>query len=285
MKQRRLLKSQTIWGELFDYLLNFIGYLLISMLIVAFLGIILNLFNPGVNDDKAMGELTYFISPIIILLVFLKKPIEKSYFKLSIKDIAIGSFLGFVFVFLVYFSILIFQKLHVKIGGQIDWFMVFYYTFMLFNAALLEELLIRGILLEIFIKKNLIWVGILFSSFVWALFHIGNNGFNVLSLVNIFFIGIFFSFIYVKKKNLTLVTFLHFSWNLTLGIILGSNVSGMAFLPKIITVTIPNTKNILITGGKFGIEASIVTGLIFLVINLFFIFKVKIRKDFSRNTI
>ncbi|MCD6579098.1 CPBP family intramembrane metalloprotease [bacterium] len=274
MKQRRFLKNQTIWAKLTDYLFGLIGYYLLTALLLLILTMIFTAFGHHIYEKNIFEELVYFISPPIILLVFFKRPYDKKYFILPVKDIISATFMGFILVVLAYLFILFFQKIHMKFG-KIDWFMVIYYTLMLFNAALLEELLVRGILLEIFLQKNLKWIGILFSSFIWSIFHIGNNGFDLLSFLNILLIGILFSFIYIRRKNLTFVVFLHFAWNLTLGIILGSNVSGLEFLPKIITVTIPNTNNILITGGKFGIEASIVTTFIFLVIDLYLIVKSK----------
>lgn len=68
---------------------------------------------------------------------------------------------------------------------------------------------------------------------------------------------------------------MHFAWNFLLGPILGIEVSGVK-LPTTVLQTILKGNSIL-TGGKFGIEGSMLTTLV-VVVGIAFLWK-KLRKN------
>ena len=83
-------------------------------------------------------------------------------------------------------------------------------------------------------------------------------------MVNLIIFGVVFSLFALFTEDLWLVCGMHFSWNYTLGCIIGNNVSGI-YLPSIFTFKL-NGDDIL-TGGAFGIEGSILTTLTGVIIS------------------
>ena len=77
-----------------------------------------------------------------------------------------------------------------------------------------------------------------------------------LAFVNLFLAGLLLGLNYIYTKNLWFSFFFHVSWNYFAGPILGFHVSGLS-QPSLL---VAETKgDLLITGGDFGLEGSILT--------------------------
>ena len=118
-----------------------------------------------------------------------------------------------------------------------------------------EELLSRGYQLQNLADGlNLTW-GVIISSSVFDLLHLGNPNATWASVAGIFFAGVFLAYAYVRTGQLWLSIGLHIGWNFFEGAIFGFPVSGLDIYPLTkITVTGPE----LWTGGAFGPEAGLV---------------------------
>ncbi len=118
-----------------------------------------------------------------------------------------------------------------------------------------EELLSRGYQLQNLADGiNLVW-GVIISSAVFGILHLGNPNATWISAVGIFFAGIFLAYGYTTTKELWLPIGLHIGWNFFEGVGFGFPVSGMDFFRLTrITVTGPE----LWTGGAFGPEAGLI---------------------------
>ncbi|MBT3321582.1 MAG: CPBP family intramembrane metalloprotease [Anaerolineae bacterium] len=118
-----------------------------------------------------------------------------------------------------------------------------------------EELLSRGYQLQNLADGiNLTW-GVIISSAVFGILHLGNPNATWLSAVGIFFAGIFLAYGYLRTGQLWLSIGLHIGWNFFEGVIFGFPVSGLdVFRLTRINVTGPE----LWTGGAFGPEAGLV---------------------------
>ena len=125
-----------------------------------------------------------------------------------------------------------------------------------------EELLSRGYHLQTLASGiNLTW-GIIISSAVFGILHLGNPNATWVSAAGIFLAGVFLAYGYVRTGQLWLSIGLHIGWNYFEGVVFGFPVSGLdIFNLTYITVDGP----ILITGGTFGPEAGLIVipGLIF----------------------
>ena len=118
-----------------------------------------------------------------------------------------------------------------------------------------EELLSRGYHLQTIASGfNLFW-GVIISSAVFGLLHLGNPNATWVSAAGIFFAGIYLAYGYIRTKQLWLSIGLHIGWNFFEGVGFGFPVSGLDIYPLLrINVTGPE----LWTGGTFGPEAGLI---------------------------
>lgn len=118
-----------------------------------------------------------------------------------------------------------------------------------------EELLSRGYQLQNLADgMNLFW-GVVISSAVFGILHLGNPNATWISAVGIFFAGIFLAYGYLRTKQLWLPIGLHIGWNFFEGVGFGFPVSGMDFF-RLTRITVAGPE--LWTGGAFGPEAGLI---------------------------
>jgi membrane protease YdiL (CAAX protease family) len=118
-----------------------------------------------------------------------------------------------------------------------------------------EELLSRGYHLQTIASgMNLFW-GVVISSAVFGLLHLGNPNATWVSAAGIFFAGIYLAYAYLRTKQLWLSIGLHIGWNFFEGVVFGFPVSGLdVYALTRIRVHGPE----LWTGGAFGPEAGLI---------------------------
>ena len=119
---------------------------------------------------------------------------------------------------------------------------------------------------------------IILLSFLFTCIHLFNPNLDIIGLANVFLAGVTFSLIYYYTGNLWLVGAMHTLWNFILGFIVGSQVSGIDTYNSIF-FSIPVGNKDLISGGKFGFEASIIETILELAISLFAIYLIKKEKN------
>jgi membrane protease YdiL (CAAX protease family) len=120
-------------------------------------------------------------------------------------------------------------------------------------ASFHEELAFRGYLFQ----KLRSWnrgVGFAFSTFVFALLHLGNDNVTPLALTNIALAGLLLALAYERYERLWFPIGIHLAWNILSGPILGYPVSG--YVPQTTLFTATAHGAAWITGGSFGIEGS-----------------------------
>lgn len=118
-----------------------------------------------------------------------------------------------------------------------------------------EELLSRGYHLQTLASGlNLFW-GVVISSAVFGLLHLGNPNATWVSAAGIFFAGLFLAYGYLTTKQLWLPIGLHIGWNFFEGVVFGFPVSGLDIY-RLMHTTISGPE--LWTGGAFGPEAGLV---------------------------
>ena len=164
--------------------------------------------------------------------------------------------MGFIYILMLGLNWLTFEgfawefdPLNEVIAGALIFFVVF--TLVGWN----EELLSRGYHLQTIASGiNLFW-GIIISSAVFGLLHLGNPNATWVSATAIFFAGIYLAYGYVRTKQLWLPIGLHIGWNFCEGVVFGFPVSGL----DIYALTrIQVTGSEIWTGGPFGPEAGLI---------------------------
>lgn len=126
-----------------------------------------------------------------------------------------------------------------------------------------EELLLRGYMLQTITVKSDLYKGVVISSVVFALLHIGNNGVTVVSMMNILLCGVALCMLCILQESIWGACGFHAAWNLMQGNVFGISVSGSS-TQESLWLTQRHADTIW-NGGVFGIEGSLLTTL-FLVL-------------------
>jgi len=123
-------------------------------------------------------------------------------------------------------------------------------------VAVEEEAVCRGYILINVMQSMNKYLALIFVSLLFSMLHLLNPNPSVIGYVNIVLAGLLLGIYYVHKRSLWFPIGLHLTWNFFQGIVYGSPVSGVR-TPSILTLSFAD--NDLLTGGKFGFEASLVT--------------------------
>jgi uncharacterized protein len=138
-----------------------------------------------------------------------------------------------------------------------DW-MVFAGTAisMIFNV-IAQELLLCGFILQTIRRESNTLTAIIVSSILFSGYHFGAYNGEWLAGINVFGAGLLFCLAYIKTGSLWFPIFIHYTWDVVVGPLLGLTESGRADLAagwKMVIVNGP----ILFTGGKFGLEGGLI---------------------------
>jgi membrane protease YdiL (CAAX protease family) len=151
--------------------------------------------------------------------------------------------------------------------------------FLMVVIAIGEEMVFRGYILNNLMQSLNRWLALAISAALFALMHSNNPSVDVMAMINLFAGGLLLGINYVFTRNLWFSIFLHTAWNFLQGPVLGFPVSGVN-LPGILE---PELKgNTLLTGGSFGLESSVITGIL-LIMSILFLF-IAYRSRAERNT-
>ncbi len=128
---------------------------------------------------------------------------------------------------------------------------------MALSAAVFEELLFRGVLFRIVEEWLGSWVSLFVSSAVFGLVHLMNPAATMTGAIFIAVeAGILLGAAYMLTRRLWMSIGFHFAWNYTQSAIFSGIVSGSDADPGLIKPVIDGP--VLLTGGQFGLEASVV---------------------------
>jgi membrane protease YdiL (CAAX protease family) len=123
-------------------------------------------------------------------------------------------------------------------------------------VGVLEEVIGRGIVFRITEESLGSWPAIAISALLFGLVHLPNEGAGVLAIGITVAAGAFFAAAYMLTRRLWLCIGIHVAWNYTLGSIFSSAVSGHESKGLLVgKLTGPEW----ISGGNFGLEASLLT--------------------------
>ena len=123
-------------------------------------------------------------------------------------------------------------------------------------AAVLEEVVMRGVVFRILEQWLGSWIALVLSAALFGILHLLNPGTTLLNAASIMLeAGILLAAAFMLTRRLWLCIGIHFAWNFTQGGIFSAAVSGGA------TNGLLQAKLVgpeWLTGGKFGVEASAV---------------------------
>jgi membrane protease YdiL (CAAX protease family) len=159
-----------------------------------------------------------------------------------------------------------------RIEGLNPWIFLLPAVAMALNSGIFEELLFRGVLFRAVEEVFGSWTALVVSSFVFGFMHLVNPAATVLGAVFISIeAGLLLAAAYMATRRLWLGIGFHIAWNYTQSGIFSGIVSGGESAPGLIRASIEGPA--ALTGGSFGLEASLVafllctaTGLVLLAI-------------------
>lgn len=128
---------------------------------------------------------------------------------------------------------------------------------LLFLAALAEEALFRGYILQTFTRAQLTLLGVLLTSVPFGLVHLSNpNVVPGVTFANTALAGIWLAAAYLRTRSLWFPLGVHWAWNWALGSFFGLPISGINLVSN------PVLKGndlgpAWLTGGSYGIEGGV----------------------------
>ncbi|MCD7033471.1 CPBP family intramembrane metalloprotease [Metabacillus sp. GX 13764] len=216
--------------------------------------------NPSIKLGVMIAQL---IATLLTLLIFLKAE-KRKWRELGITSIRTqGKNLGFGLAagggsILAITAILAATgqvQLTARMGGNGLWTEVLMGFIAYIIVAANEELYFRGYVVSTLSQSRslpLIYIG---SALIFCAAHLSNPNVHLLGIINIFLIGLLFSYMMIKTGTLWMPFGYHLMWNFTQGSVIGFPVSG---LPPEGLFSVHAADSIW-TGGSFGVEASIWT--------------------------
>lgn len=152
-------------------------------------------------------------------------------------------------------------------------FVVFTIPFWILQGTA-EELVTRAWLIPQLAKRTNIKVAIIISSSLFTLLHLGNPGITFLSAIDLFLFGVAMSLYLLKTDTVWGIAGIHGAWNFAQGNLFGILVSGQSSGTSIMKFT-PQGNQDWLSGGSFGIEGSIVSSIILLLLIVYLGYKLK----------
>lgn len=138
-------------------------------------------------------------------------------------------------------------------------------------AGFMEELLFRGILFRWIEEFAGSWAALALTSILFGLVHGANPNATVLSTVAIAFeAGILLGAVYMLYRSLWVAIGLHFAWNVTQGFIYDVPVSGIQ-VEGLVEARLSGPQ--WLSGGAFGLEASVIALVICTATGIWFLRK------------
>lgn len=233
--------------------------------------------NFNFSVDMSFQALIVIATTLIVMVLRKERlnsvwgQINMKWFTQLLKGVGIGAVL------------MLLPALFLLIGGWATWQIsgfnisaILQATLLMISVAIAEELMFRGFIFQRLIKAIGQWPAQLVIAAYFLLIHMNNPGMHgitkVFAMVNIFLASIMFGLAAIRYKSLSSVIGIHFMANWVQGTLLGFAVSGNSessfLLPAI------NKAPIWLTGGEFGLEASL-PGLICVMLTILFLYRMK----------
>jgi len=140
------------------------------------------------------------------------------------------------------------------------------------SSAVFEEILFRGVLFRIVERSLGSWIALAISAAIFGGLHLLNQNATLIGAIAIMVTaGITLGGAFVLTRRLWLPMGIHFAWNFTLSGVFGSAVSGNPAAQGLLRSSLTGPD--WLTGGTFGVEASIVTVIIGAAVGIFFLWR------------
>ena len=127
-------------------------------------------------------------------------------------------------------------------------------------AAAVEELSFRGYAFQRLIDAVGAPTALVASSVLFGLGHLGNPSATLFSTLNTILAGLLLGLPYIRTRSMWMQIGLHWSWNLTMAILVSLPVSGITFAPSLLTAR--ESGPAWLTGAHYGPEGGAVVTIV-----------------------
>ncbi|WP_066497724.1 CPBP family intramembrane glutamic endopeptidase [Abyssisolibacter fermentans] len=249
-----------------------------------------NILNGEMPDMDTMllvkyyGFIIYIVSTILYCKLVEKRSVNTMGFS---KNNAIFSYIKGLVVAVIVLIIAIVAAMitgsisYIGVSKNIDIVLYIAYFGGFFIQGMAEEVMCRGFLMTSLLKRTSVVTSVLVSSLVFAYPHFSTlfeSGviIGVIGIINLMLFSVFLSLYMIKDGNIWVSCAIHSIWNFLLAVICGINVSGSNQASSILAFSV-NENLIILNGGKYGLEASVLLTII-LVLCIILIFTRKKKK-------
>jgi hypothetical protein len=224
-------------------------------------------------DPQTITLITYFgyafmIGAIVLFWkLFQKKTIKDLGFTGKPVSYLTGAAIGTVLVVISAVAIMLTGAIRFNgVFANIDTPMVAVMLICFVLQGAMEEILCRGVVHQLLIRKTSVPVTIGVSAALFTIPHLsgmsgGSPMIVAVAIVNLILISVIFSLITIRFKSIWAACGLHSIWNYILYSILGLNLSGIdGTVASVFDMTSVGSN--ILNGGEYGIEASIITTMV-----------------------
>ncbi|GAA1017713.1 CAAX amino protease [Acrocarpospora pleiomorpha] len=186
-----------------------------------------------------------------------KRPTPELARRGAAREVLVGGGIGLGFVFLSTLLITAFGGYSFSWAGNSFFPVVIAAAATMAATAITEELMFRGLALQALERLAGSRIALTLTAVFFGFAHLANPGASLWSSVAIAIeAGVLLGAAFLWRRSIWFVVGLHFTWNTTVQL-LGIPVSGHAAEGSLLTAHV--TGPALLTGGSFGLEASIIT--------------------------
>ena len=200
-----------------------------------------------------------FVSASCVLsyILFFKKYDKRAVTEFAVKGLAknliIGTSIGFMLQSLTILVMYLNGNYSVININPVSFILIPFA--LMFTVAIIEEILVRGIIFRIMEEKLGSYVSLTISSVLFGVLHLANPHSTLISSICITTAGFLMGAAFIYSRNLWMPIALHFAWNFTQSGIFGAITSGNEKTKSLLEAKIQGQE--FITGGAFGPEGSI----------------------------
>jgi uncharacterized protein len=184
----------------------------------------------------------------------------------AIRDYALGLVFGLLMFSIIWSIINMLGGYQVFVafeGSHLFWLVLFFFGYAI--QSMFEELLCRGYIMGHWLKRHQVTLAVLLNAVFFSFLHIANPGFDIYAASGLFLFAIAMSQFRLLTGNIWLCGAFHAMWNFAEGPIFGTAVSGLAG-EKLVLESLPTTTSQPLSGGLFGLEGSIVSNIVHLLL-------------------
>ena len=246
----------------------------------------LKMFVPGVPESDfvswthtlvwVVGTLALLLGGLLVLRFFDRRPpalLGLGFSRGWLRELALGLAGGLLATGLLVLILVAISSVSLSLSpdlstsfGALPLFLVLFTL-----AAAVEELLFRGYFLQSLAEGSRRWIaGFLFCvPFTWA--HADNPDVTIIGITNIFLAGVILVILYFQTRRLWLPIGFHISWNLAQSWLWGFDVSGIKIQDQLFVMNPTGAE--YLTGGEFGLEGSVLSVVLFVVLVVWLLWK------------